>query len=107
MVASGLPLTVNAVIHRANVARAGAMVELAIALGARRVEIAHTQYYGWASLNREALMPGRADAERAVAEVERLTALGATEIPVPRRPADADWRLMADPEGNRFDVARL
>ena len=69
---SGLPLTVNAVIHRANVSRAGRMVDLAIALGARRVEIAHTQYYGWASQNRSQLMPSRADAERAVAEIEEL-----------------------------------
>jgi PqqA peptide cyclase len=80
IVASGLPLTVNAVIHRANVARAGAMVELAIALGARRVEVAHTQYYGWASVNRDALMPTRAEAEQAVAEVERLKALHAGTI---------------------------
>lgn len=77
---SGLPLTVNAVIHRANVARAGRMVELAIALGARRVEIAHTQYYGWASRNREALMPSREEAERAVAEIERLRAVHAGSI---------------------------
>ncbi|HEX3181701.1 MAG TPA: pyrroloquinoline quinone biosynthesis protein PqqE [Beijerinckiaceae bacterium] len=69
---AGLPLTVNAVIHRANVARAGAMVKLAIALGAKRVEIAHTQYYGWAKTNRAALLPSRADAERAIAEVEAL-----------------------------------
>lgn len=69
---AGLPLTVNAVIHRGNAERAGAVVELAIALGARRVEIAHTQYYGWAAVNREALMPTRAQAERAIAEVERL-----------------------------------
>ena len=41
------------------------------------------------------------------AEVRRLTSLGATEIPVPQRPADADWRLMEDPEGNRFDVVQL
>ena len=71
---AGLPLTVNAVIHRANVGRAGAMVELAIALGASRVEIAHTQYYGWASKNRDALMPARADAEHAIAAIERLKA---------------------------------
>ena len=70
--AAGLPLTVNAVIHRANVARAGAMVELAIGLGARRVEIAHAQYYGWGLANRAALMPSRADAERAIAAIERL-----------------------------------
>ncbi|MGA7383374.1 MAG: pyrroloquinoline quinone biosynthesis protein PqqE [Methylocella sp.] len=69
---AGLPLTVNAVIHRANILRAGKMVELAVQLGARRVEIAHTQYYGWAFANRAALMPTRADAEAAIAEVEAL-----------------------------------
>ncbi|MCI0735313.1 MAG: pyrroloquinoline quinone biosynthesis protein PqqE [Beijerinckiaceae bacterium] len=68
----GLPLTVNAVIHRANVARAGEMVELAVRFGARRVEIAHTQYYGWALLNRAALMPSLAQAEAAISEVEAL-----------------------------------
>ena len=55
----GLPLTVNAVMHRANIDRVGAMVELALALGAGRVEIAHVQYYGWALKNRAALMPTR------------------------------------------------
>ncbi len=39
------------------------MVELALALGARRVEIAHVQYYGWALKNRAALMPTRAQVE--------------------------------------------
>ncbi|MBV9637083.1 MAG: pyrroloquinoline quinone biosynthesis protein PqqE [Methylobacteriaceae bacterium] len=72
---AGLPLTVNAVIHRANAARAGAMVELAIALGARRVEVAHTQYYGWAMVNRAALLPSRAEAQAAIEEVERLRKL--------------------------------
>jgi pyrroloquinoline quinone biosynthesis protein E len=69
---AGLPLTVNAVIHRANILRSGKMVELAVKLGARRVEIAHTQYYGWGLLNRAALMPTRAEAEAAIAEVEAL-----------------------------------
>lgn len=69
---AGLPLTVNAVIHRANIARAGRMVEFAVELGARRVEIAHTQYYAWALKNRKALMPSRAQIEKAVAEVEAL-----------------------------------
>jgi PqqA peptide cyclase len=68
----GLPLTINAVIHRGNVSRAGKMVELAVDLGARRVEIAHTQYYGWAMLNRVALMPSLMEAEAAIAEVEAL-----------------------------------
>ncbi|WOJ90079.1 pyrroloquinoline quinone biosynthesis protein PqqE [Methylocapsa polymorpha] len=69
---AGLPLTVNAVIHRANVERAGKTVEFAVALGARRVEVAHTQYYGWAMINRAALMPTAAQAEAAIAEVEAL-----------------------------------
>jgi PqqA peptide cyclase len=78
--AAGAPLTINAVIHRANIARAGAMVELALAFGARRVEIAHAQYYGWGLRNRAALMPTRAEAEAAVAEIERLKAAHAGTI---------------------------
>lgn len=69
---AGLPLTINAVIHRANISRAGDMVRLAVKLGARRVEIAHTQYYGWGLVNRAALMPSSAEAEVAIAEVEAL-----------------------------------
>ncbi|PNG25855.1 pyrroloquinoline quinone biosynthesis protein PqqE [Methylocella silvestris] len=72
VIAAGLPLTVNAVIHRANAERAGQMVKLAVALGARRVEIAHTQYYGWGIVNRAALMPTKAQADAAIAEVEAL-----------------------------------
>lgn len=37
-------------------------------------------------------------------EVERLIALGATEIHWDRRPPDADYVILADPEGNRFCV---
>jgi pyrroloquinoline quinone biosynthesis protein E len=68
----GLPLTINAVMHRANIDRVGAMVELALELGAGRVEIAHVQYYGWAMKNRAALMPTPDQVERAVAAVENL-----------------------------------
>ena len=52
-----MPLTVNAVMHRANIDRIGDMVELALGLGASRVEIAHVQYYGWGLTNRAMLMP--------------------------------------------------
>jgi PqqA peptide cyclase len=77
---AGLPLTINAVIHRANVERAARMVEFAVELGARRVEIAHTQYYAWALVNRKALMPTRAQTEKAVAEVEALRQVYAGRI---------------------------
>jgi pyrroloquinoline quinone biosynthesis protein E len=53
----GLPLTLNAVVHRRTIDRVGEMIDLALELGARRIEIAHAQYYGWALRNRPALMP--------------------------------------------------
>jgi PqqA peptide cyclase len=68
----GLPLTINAVVHRANIARIGEMVALAIALRAKRVELAHVQYYGWALKNRAALMPSREQVDRAVAQLDEL-----------------------------------
>jgi pyrroloquinoline quinone biosynthesis protein E len=68
----GLMLTVNLVVHRANIQRIGAMVDLALALKASRIEIAHVQYYGWALKNRGALMPTREQVERAADEVEAL-----------------------------------
>jgi catechol 2,3-dioxygenase-like lactoylglutathione lyase family enzyme len=37
-------------------------------------------------------------------EVERLLALGATEVQWAKRPPDADYVILADPEGNRFCV---
>ena len=67
-----IPLTVNCVVHRANIDRIGAMVDLAVGLGARRVEIAHVQYYGWALHNRDTLMPTAEQVERAVKAVEEL-----------------------------------
>lgn len=66
----GLPLTVNAVIHRGNIHEVEAMIALAVALKARRLEVAHTQYYGWAFANRAALMPARPDVDRSIALVE-------------------------------------
>jgi pyrroloquinoline quinone biosynthesis protein E len=68
----GLALTVNTVIHRANIGRIAALVEMAAALGAGRVEIAHAQYYGWALRNRQALMPTRDQVGRAMQEVETI-----------------------------------
>ena len=68
----GLPLTINMVVHRANIGRIEAMVTLALSLGASRIEIAHVQYYGWALENRAALMPTREQVEQAVRQVARL-----------------------------------
>jgi len=43
-------------------------------------------------------------AEDQAAEVRRLIALGATEVHWDKRPPDADYVILADPEGNRFCV---
>lgn len=72
--ALGLPLTVNAVIHRGNADRVRAMVQFAMDLGARRIEIAHVQYYGWALRNRDALMPTPAQVRESTAAVEQARA---------------------------------
>jgi len=67
----GWPLTVNVVLHRQNIDRVGEILELAEQLRADRVELANTQYYGWAWHNREALLPTRAQLDRAEQVVHR------------------------------------
>ncbi|WP_458097607.1 pyrroloquinoline quinone biosynthesis protein PqqE [Roseomonas sp. WA12] len=64
-----LPLTLNAVVHRQNLDRLGDLIELALTLGATRLEVAHVQYYGWALRNRDALLPSRAQLEAATETV--------------------------------------
>jgi len=92
--ALGLPLTINAPIHRQNIHSLPAIIELAVGLGAGRLEIAHVQYYGWALQNRQALMPTRAQvlasAELVERERERLKGILTIDFVVPdyyaRRP---------------------
>ncbi|WP_428377787.1 pyrroloquinoline quinone biosynthesis protein PqqE [Lichenicoccus sp.] len=71
---SGIALTVNFVVHRQNLERVPDMLLLAERLGAARVEIANTQYYGWGLLNRDALLPTRAQSELANQQVEAARA---------------------------------
>ncbi|HEX3575764.1 MAG TPA: pyrroloquinoline quinone biosynthesis protein PqqE [Rhodopila sp.] len=78
----GMALTVNAVIHRANIGRLTQMVDLAAALGAGRVEIAHVQYYGWALRNRGALMPTRAQVDQAMQDMQHLQARYAGKLAI-------------------------
>ena len=60
----GWPLTLNVVLHRQNIDRVADILGLAEELGADRIELANTQYYGWALRNRDALLPSRAQLER-------------------------------------------
>jgi pyrroloquinoline quinone biosynthesis protein E len=63
--AVGIPLSLNFVIHRRNIDRLTQMIQLAETLQAERVELANVQFYGWAFLNREALLPTREQVDRA------------------------------------------
>jgi pyrroloquinoline quinone biosynthesis protein E len=71
---AGLPLTVNAVMHRQNLEHLPDMIEMAMRLGAGRLEVAHVQYYGWALINRRALLPTKGQLDRATAVVEEARA---------------------------------
>src|SRR5438552_14749601 len=63
--AAGIPLSLNFVIHRRSIDRLAQMIVLAEALGAKRVELANVQFYGWAFRNRAALLPTREQVNRA------------------------------------------
>ena len=61
----GFALTINVVLHRHNLDRIEAIIELCKTLSADRVELANTQYYGWALQNRDTLLPTLEQLERA------------------------------------------
>jgi len=62
-----IAFTVNLVVHRQNLDHLEEMIAFIEQLHPERMEIAHTQYYGWALANRAALMPTRDQLDRAVA----------------------------------------
>ena len=63
--AAGIALSLNFVIHRRNIDRLPQMIDLAETLGAERIELANVQFYGWAFVNRPALLPTRQQVVRA------------------------------------------
>jgi pyrroloquinoline quinone biosynthesis protein E len=66
----GFAFSINVVLHRANLDRIGEIIDLAGDMGADRIELANTQYYGWALENRASLMPTREQVARAHATAE-------------------------------------
>jgi pyrroloquinoline quinone biosynthesis protein E len=66
----GIPLTINAVCHKQNIDHLDEMLDLAVSLGARRIEVATVQIHGWAEKNRTALLPTREQARRATLTVK-------------------------------------
>ena len=67
----GFAFSINVVLHRDNIDRVDEMIEMAAGFGADRIELANTQYYGWALENRNALMPTRTQVSAAAEVAER------------------------------------
>ena len=74
------PMVLNVVLHRLNIDHVEDILELAERMGAEYVELANTQYYGWAWLNRDRLLPTRAQLQRAEEAVERFRARSGRKI---------------------------
>jgi PqqA peptide cyclase len=66
------PLTINCVLHRQNLDRIEEVLDLALDLGAQRLELANTQYYGWAVANQDALLPSWEQLRRGEEAVQRF-----------------------------------
>ena len=66
----GYPMVLNVVLHRLNIDHVAEILAMAERMEADYVELANTQYYGWAWANRDKLLPSRPQLERA----ERVTA---------------------------------
>ncbi|HSK61024.1 MAG TPA: pyrroloquinoline quinone biosynthesis protein PqqE [Actinomycetospora sp.] len=111
----GWPLTLNVVLHRQNIDRIEAILGWVSELGADRVELANTQYYGWALRNRAALLPSREQLERAEvvtrAARERLRDRTDVIYVIPDyysrypKPCMGGWgsrQLVVGPEGNAW-----
>lgn len=65
-----IAFTANLVVHRQNIDHVEQMISALEALHPDRMEIAHAQYYGWALKNRSALLPTRAQLDRAIDAVD-------------------------------------
>ncbi|MFU2487808.1 pyrroloquinoline quinone biosynthesis protein PqqE [Thauera sp. WH-1] len=66
---NGWPMVMNCVIHRLNIDYIDRIIDMAVELGAEYLELANSQYYSWAMINRDQLLPSREQIERA----ERVT----------------------------------
>jgi PqqA peptide cyclase len=103
----GLPLTMNTVLHRDNLDRIGEVIALAESLAADRLELANTQYLGWALQNRAALLPtpDQLDRARAIARAARTRLQGRMEVLFVTPDYYADFpKACMDGWGRRFIV---
>ena len=67
-------MVMNVVIHRLNIDHIGRIIEMAAEFGAEYIELANTQYYSWAFLNRDQLLPTREQLKQAEAVTDEWRA---------------------------------
>ena len=65
------PMVMNCVLHRRNLPHVDKIIEMALELDAEYLELANTQYYGWAMKNRAHLLPTREQLQTAERVVEK------------------------------------
>jgi PqqA peptide cyclase len=66
------PMVLNVVLHRLNIDHVDEILAMAEAMGAQYVELANTQYYGWAVANQDALLPTWDQLRRGEEAVQRF-----------------------------------
>lgn len=78
----GYPMVLCVVIHRENIHQMADILAMAEALGADYLELANTQYYGWAHANRDLLLPTKEQFEAAekIAQAFKETVAGKMKI---------------------------
>ena len=84
----GFPLTLNTVMHRQNMHQLPAAIDMAVNMGARRIEVATVQFHGWAVKNRSGMMPSLEQAKEATAIVEEARTRLRGTIVIDYVPAD-------------------
>jgi pyrroloquinoline quinone biosynthesis protein E len=66
------PMVLNVVLHRLNIDHVEEILDMALRLGAEYVELANTQFYGWAFHNRDQLLPSRVQVQCAEQTLQRF-----------------------------------
>src|SRR5262249_32308818 len=80
VLAAGLPLSMNVVLHRDNIGHLAEIIEPCLRWGAPALELANVQYCGWALLNASGLLPSREQIDEAAGVYRRLAERHAGEI---------------------------
>ncbi|MFW6067316.1 MAG: pyrroloquinoline quinone biosynthesis protein PqqE [Myxococcota bacterium] len=88
VVAEGLPLTINWVVHRGNAGQLAEVLALARRVRASRLEVALAQHAGWARHNYDALLPTRAQHEAVAEQVRQARRELGAALPIDHVPSD-------------------